>query len=86
MKRKPNFMMQNVGGANILVPLGEKVIDLNGIVTLNDTAAFMWDILADDCTVEELADRVVAEYDVAYNAALNDVQIFINDLSKLGAL
>jgi hypothetical protein len=86
MKRKPNFMMQNVGGANILVPLGEKVIDLNGIVTLNDTAAFMWDILADDCTVEELADRVAAEYDVAYNAALNDVQIFLNDLSKLGAL
>ena len=38
MKRKADFIMQNVGGENLLVPLGAQVMDLNGLVILNDTA------------------------------------------------
>ena len=39
MKRKDDFILQNVGGENLLVPLGAQVMDLNGLVTLNGTGA-----------------------------------------------
>ena len=53
MKRKDDFILQNVGGENLLVPLGE-VMDLNGLVTLNGTGACVWEHLA-RTSVDELA-------------------------------
>ena len=46
MKRKTDFIMQNVAGENLLVPLGARMMDLNGLITLNDTAACVWELLA----------------------------------------
>ena len=40
MKRKADFMIQKVGGENLLVPLGAQVMDLNGIITMNNTEGF----------------------------------------------
>ena len=45
MKRKADFMMENVGGEYLIVPLGAQVMDMNGIITLNATGAHLWELL-----------------------------------------
>jgi len=54
MKQKDHFILQNVGGEYLLVPVGQRVVDLNGIITLNPTGHLVWKLLAEHRSMEEL--------------------------------
>lgn len=85
MKRKSDFIMQGVGGENLLVPLGAQVIDLNGIITLNDTGACVWELLVGaERSLDELAEAVAAQFDVDVAVARADVQTFLDEIGRLG--
>jgi hypothetical protein len=59
VKRKESFLMQSVGGVNLLVPLGSQVLDMNGIITLNATGCCVWEQLAEDRSLDELTTAIV---------------------------
>ena len=42
MQIKPGFAMRKIAGSNIVVPVGAASSDFNGMITLNDTGAFLW--------------------------------------------
>lgn len=86
MRRKDNFVMQNVGGENILVPLGAQVMDMNAIITLNTTSAYIWSLLDQDCTIDVLAAAVAEHFDVDYTLARSDIQTFVDEITGLGLL
>ena len=86
MKRKADFLMQNIGGENLLVPLGAQVMDLNGLLTLNDTAACVWEQLAEERSLDELTAAVAERFDVADATARADVKTFVDELIRLGVL
>ena len=86
MKHKSDVMMQNVAGENLLVPLGAQVMDLNGLFTLNDTAACVWELLAQERTLDELAAAVAKRFDVAAEIARADVQTFVDEIARMGLL
>ncbi len=86
MKRKADFMMQNVGGENLLVPLGAQVMNLNGLITLNDTAAYVWELLAEEHSLDELAVAVADHFDVDLERARADVKTFVDEITRLGLL
>ena len=44
MKLKDGFVLRKVGGDNIVVPTGD-TLDLNMMVTLNETGRFLWEKL-----------------------------------------
>jgi hypothetical protein len=79
-------MMQDVGGANLLVPLGAQVMDMNGLITLNETAACVWELLAQERSLDELAAAVAERFDVMLEPARADVQTFVNEIAKMGLL
>ncbi|MCX6842061.1 MAG: PqqD family protein [candidate division WOR-3 bacterium] len=84
MKRKDNFVMQEVGGENLLVPIGSQVMDMNGLVILNDTARCVWELLAQDRSADELAAAVVERFDVTPDRARADVQTFLDEITRMG--
>ena len=86
MKRKADFIMQNIGGENLLVPLGAQVMDLNGLITLSDTAAWVWELLAEERSLDELTAAVAERFDVAAATARADVQTFLDEIAKMGLL
>lgn len=86
MKRKADFIMHNIGGENLLVPLGAQVMDLNGLVILNGTGACVWNLLAEDRTADELASAVAEQFEVDAATAQADVQTFLDDIARLGLL
>ena len=77
MKRLDDFVMQDVAGENLLVPIAARVMDLNGLITLNATGAFVWELLAQERTVDELADAVAERFEVDSADACADVQAFL---------
>ena len=86
MKRKNDFIMQNVGGENLLVPIGAQVMDLNGLIILNDTAVCVWELLAQDRTSVELADAVAKRFDVDMVTASADLRAFLDEITRMGLL
>jgi hypothetical protein len=86
MKRKDDFILQNVGGENLLVPSGQRVVDLNGLVILNATGKFLWELLAEDRSVDDLAKQVVERFDVDQDCARIDVETFMHDIEGMGLL
>lgn len=86
MKRKKDFILHNVAGEYLLVPIGSQVMDLNGLVTLNSTAAFVWEMLADERTADEIAGSVAEKFNIDITSAGRDVHAFLNEIHEMGLL
>jgi hypothetical protein len=86
MKRKDHFIARKVGGCLLLVPTGSRVIDLNGLITLNHTALCIWEHLDGQHSVSEIADVLTEKFDVDLDQAGKDVQVFINQIDQMGLL
>ena len=74
MKRKEDFLLQNVGGQDLLIPLGAKVLDMNGLMVINPTGRYLWELLAEDRSLEDLVTAVVERFEVESDRAGADVQ------------
>lgn len=86
MKRKNNFMLQSVGGKDILVPLGSQVMDTNAIITLNPTGRCVWELLSEERSVDELAAAVTERFEVDVDRARADVQTFLDEITAMGLI
>lgn len=82
MRRKENFILKNIGNENILIPTGNEVVNLNGIIVLNKTAHFLWEKLSEEITKEELAEELSANYEIDKETAIDHVEMFIKELSS----
>ncbi|MFZ2447409.1 MAG: PqqD family protein [Syntrophobacteraceae bacterium] len=86
MKRSDDFLLRNVGGQDLLVPLGAKVLDMNALITLNATGRAVWELLAEDRSLEYLVAEVVNQFDTDEDRARTDVRAFLDELERLGLL
>lgn len=86
MKLKEGFALRQVADTWVVMPLGQASIDFNGMLTLNDTGAVLWQALEKGGDRDALADALVAEYDVTREAVLADVDAFLAKLSEAGCL
>ena len=82
MKIKEGFLLKEIAGSYVVVPVGEKLVDFQMMVTLNETGAFLWEKLANDITEEELVAALLGEYDVDEQTAKKDVSEFIKKLNE----
>lgn len=83
MIRKSNFVLRGVAGEFVLVPLKNQLVNLNSILTFNESAAYLWELLENDCTVNELVSFLSNKYHIASSDAKNDVEFFIKQMKKL---
>lgn len=70
MKIKEGFILRNVAGSNIVVPFGDRCMDFNGMITLNETGAFIWKQLENDVEEADIVKAILAEYDAGVDEAL----------------
>jgi hypothetical protein len=80
MKVKEDYLLRNVAGSHIVVPVGEGSLDFSGVITLNEVGAFLWEKLQSDTTEEELLSALLGEYDVDEDTAKADISEFISKL------
>ena len=84
MITNPDFILRQIAGENILVPCGEAAKKINGLINLNSTAAFIWKNLDEVKDLDELAARVMAEFEVDEETAKRDVNGLTRELAMLG--
>ena len=86
MQHKDDFLLQTVGGRHLLIPIGARVMDMNGLVALNATAAHVWQLLEEQRTLEELVTALSARFDVDEATARADVSALLDVISDMGLL
>lgn len=75
MKIKDELILGEIAGQYIVLPSGSDM-DLSSMITLNDTAKFLWDQLLDDKTPEDLLQAVISTYE---NVDQEEARKFIDD-------
>ena len=73
MKIKNNFLLRKVADSYVVVPVGKMSLDFNGIITLNETGAFLFELLQKGCEREDLIAKLLDEYEVSAGRASADV-------------
>lgn len=86
MKIKENFALRQVAGTWVVLPLAQATLDFNGMLTLNDSGRFLWNLLVNGSTREALATALTEEYDVSYEEALADVDEYVEKLKSAGCI
>jgi hypothetical protein len=77
-----SVVTRKTGNEYILVPVTDNIADMNSVYTLNDTGAFIWELIDGKRTVEELIIAMTKEYDIDNETASTDVLDFIDNMSK----
>lgn len=86
MRLKEGYELNNIIGEWAVVPIGGRMTDVNGILTLSESGAFLWNKLKTGSDIEKLVSSLLAEYKIDRSTAEEDVRQFIADLNKLGLL
>lgn len=87
MKIKQGFSLKEIEGQSVIV--GDKTIksSFNTVITLTDTTAFLWNMLASgNATKEEMLKGLLSTFDISVVLALNDIDVFIRTLKDNGIL
>lgn len=84
MKRNTDFMLRDIAGEVILVPTGAATQQFNGMITLNEVAAFIWKNLDESQSREILVDKIMDEFEVDRETATRDVIGFVSALYERG--
>ena len=86
MKIREGFLLRNVAGNNVVVPIGQATLDFNGMMRLNETGAFIFSKMLDGTTKEQLIEDLISEYEVERKIAQKDVDDFIKKVEGEGLL
>lgn len=86
MRINKELVKRNVAGEVLLIPVGKSVFDYNGLMILNETGSFLWDLLPNAESEEDLVRQLLAEYEVSEEEAAADVREFIQKTRELGII
>ena len=75
---KNGFIKREIAGEILLVPVGERTREFNGMIMLNETGGYLWDLLAGPKTEAALLEALLQEFDVDPETAKADLQEFLN--------
>ena len=81
MKIKDGYILREIAGEYVVIPSGEN-LNLNQMITLNETGSFLWKKLTDGASEEELVEALLAEYDVDETRARAAVTAFAAKLRE----
>ena len=87
MKLKSGFALRQIAGENVIIPMGMDTINFNRLITLNASAAWLWERLQDKTFDENIiADMLVEHYGIDQELAYKDARQICKSWSEIGVL
>jgi len=80
MKIKDGFLLKEVAGNHVVLPVGK--MDFDGVITLNETGVFIWKQLENSTTREKILSAFLDVYEVSEEKAREDLDAFLQILIK----
>ncbi len=92
MKIAKGFKLKTLQGKEgekekgVVITVGEASKKLNGVITLNETATYIFQAIESGKSVEEMANEMLKEYEVEKDVLIADILEVVEELRKIGAI
>ena len=86
MKKKDGMVLRDVCGEKVLVGEGLGAVDFGRLISLNDTAAWLWEQMDEESDIDSLTQALCNEYDAEPEVARRDVEAIIDEWTKAGVV
>ena len=83
MELKKQFVLREIVGEAVLVPVGESAARFNGLLTVNELGKFIWENIDSSKDEDELLQRILDEYEVDGDVAKADLDEFLGKLKEI---
>ena len=80
MKTNSEFILREIAGEAVLIPTGEASQNLNGMIHLTETGAFIWKQVDTAADAEELTERIRSALEADEETARRDAPGVMNEL------
>lgn len=81
MKIKPGFILRQLAGENVVVPVGAAGAGFNGMIRLNDIGTLLWQELASGADEEQLVQKLLDSCEGAEAETVRaDVRDFLDSI------
>lgn len=81
-RRSESIVTRKTGNEYVLVPVTDNIADMNSVYTLNDSGAFIWELIDGKRSIEEMIEALVSRYDTDRETAGEDLLSFIGKMSE----
>lgn len=86
MKKTEGYLIKKLEDEYVVLPFGKKAEEVNEVISLSETAGFMY-LHADEAdSVDELAELVSKEYEAEKSVVYEDVESVVKTLRAKGLL
>jgi coenzyme PQQ synthesis protein D (PqqD) len=79
--QNPQAAWRALEGHAFIVPHGD-----TGVVELDEVGTFIWQLVETERTLDEMVERICAEFEVEADRARSDCVAFVEDLGRRGLL
>lgn len=87
MKIKDGFTLRSLCGEHIVIAEGLALVDFNKMLSLNDSAAYLWEQVKDkDFEIEDLVTLLTDRYEVSTDRAREDATTMVDIWRENGIL
>ena len=86
MKLKAKYILRTVADKIVAIAIEQGGNDTDGVITLNETGAFLWKLLEQDTNVDEMTAALLNEYEADEETARADILAFCDRLDEVGIL
>jgi len=85
-QKDTNIVFRKITDKFILVPIRQKVGDLESIYTINEVAARIWELIDGKRNVRQIRDMIVDEFEVDSQEAERDIIEHFQQLERIEAI
>ena len=86
MKLKSDYTLRNFSDKYIAVTVSDSADNNNVFVTMNKSAAFVWELLQNEISYEEVISKLTEKYNIERATAKADFEEFLKKLREAGVL
>lgn len=80
MKLKYNFIVRNVAGQSVALAVGSEDNKFNGMIKLNSVGEFIFKLLENDITTDEIVNKITENYEVSAEEARKSIEPYLETL------
>lgn len=77
MKLKDDYILRELMGEYVLIPVGKTAIEDNSLTILTETGGLIVKTLQQDCSSEDILAKLLEEYEVSEEEARRDMDEFL---------
>lgn len=86
MKLNENYILKTIAGSHVVVPVGDAVDNIKGMITLNGPAETIWKCLENGNDFDEILNTLKKKYDAPEELLRSDLKAFVEKLQKLNII